>query len=96
MGNKQAAAEHKEGFGKGSHRTRGVVAGIREVPKGLQRLKKSQGCREHRRELNQVQVSSGERMRMDGMAQRTERLAWVTARHSERAQSGKEGCKVPS
>ena len=61
MENKKTAPEHKDGVGKGSDRTRGIVAGIREIPKGPERPKKSQGCSELKRELNQVQVSSGDR-----------------------------------
>ena len=55
----KTAPEHKDGVGKGSDRTRGIVTGIREIPKGPERPKKSQGCNELKRELNKVQLSLG-------------------------------------
>ena len=57
--NKKTAPEHKDGFGKGSDRTRGIITGIREIPKGPERPKKSRGCNELKRELNKVQLSLG-------------------------------------
>lgn len=71
--NKQAAVEHKAGFGNGSERTRGIVTGIREVPKGMDGLKKSQGCNELRREWNKVQTSSGDWKEACRMGERTDR-----------------------
>ena len=58
--NKKTAVEHKGGFRKGSDRTRGIVTGIREIPKGPGRPKKSRGCNELKRESNKVQASSGD------------------------------------
>lgn len=73
-GNTQAAVqEHQEGFGTGSGRTRGIVTGIRKVPKGLERLKTSGGCNELRRESNKVQMSSGDRMEAHQSGGREER-----------------------
>ena len=59
--NRETALEHKDDFGKGSDGTRGIVTGIREIPTGPERPKKSWGCGELKRELNKVQMSSGDR-----------------------------------
>ena len=72
MENKKTALEHKDGFVRGSDRTRGIVTGIREIPKGPERPKKSWGCNEHKKEFNKVQVSSGDRGLNGGAPNRRE------------------------
>ena len=93
MENKKTALEHKDGFGRGSDRTRGIVTGIRESPKGPERPKKSQGCNELKRELNKVQVSSGDRGPNGGAPKRREdrKTDWGNRCRLRKGSEGKRG-----
>ena len=88
--------EHTDGFGRGSDRTRGIITGMSEILKGPERPKKSWGCNELKKELNKVQMSSGDRMEAHQTEERTARLTGVTDADSGRVLRGKEGCRVPS
>ena len=86
------ALEHKDGFRKGSGKTRGIVMGIRETKEvsGMQRIQKGI---EQSRAVLRGPGNSMEVHRMDG---RTERPTGVTDADAGRVPNGKKELKEPS